>query len=286
MRMILLPHGATCYELAGPREGAVVVLLHGATAPLWTWDAQVAPLVAEGFRVLRYDMFGKGLSDCPRARYDRAFFCEQLLGLLDALDLQAPVHLAGFSFGGAIAAHFSMLHPERVESLALVAPLLDFGESARLVRLARLPLLGGPLLRLLLPRQAGARVARLWQGSARAGQYAALFAQQLARPEFQRAFLAFLRSDALGDYSAAYRALGDAGREGLLVWGNADEDIPRAHIWRILQLNPHLHGREIDGATHGIPFQHAERLGEMLVDHLKGNAGSAYAATELAGLGR
>lgn len=284
MRMILLGEGAVHYELAGPREGELVVLLHGGTVPMWTWDAQVPALVAEGFRVLRYDMYGKGLSDCPRAAYDRDFFRRQLVALLEALGITGPVHIVGFSFGGAIAAHFTACHPERVRSLALVSPLFDFGRTARLVRLARVPLLGSLLVRLLLARQLGPRVARLWAGSARAAQYEALFAQQLARPDFVRAFVAFLRGDALGNYEVEYTLLGDGAREGLLVWGSEDQDIPREHTERIAQRVPGLQPHELQGVGHGIPFQRADVLNHLLVDHLTGHAGSAYAATEMAGL--
>ena len=57
--------GKTHYELVGPETGRTVVLLHGGTIPMWTWDRQVPALVEAGFRVLRYDMCGRGYSDSP-----------------------------------------------------------------------------------------------------------------------------------------------------------------------------------------------------------------------------
>ena len=43
-----------------------MVLIHGISIPMWTWDEVVPPLVQAGFRVLRYDAFGRGESDYPR----------------------------------------------------------------------------------------------------------------------------------------------------------------------------------------------------------------------------
>ena len=47
---------------------------------------------------------GRGESDRPRVRYEPALYRDQLLGLLDSLGLRTPVHILGFSFGGAVAA--------------------------------------------------------------------------------------------------------------------------------------------------------------------------------------
>jgi pimeloyl-ACP methyl ester carboxylesterase len=40
-----------------------VVLVHGATVPMFTWDSIVPGLVAAGYRTVRYDMWGRGHSD-------------------------------------------------------------------------------------------------------------------------------------------------------------------------------------------------------------------------------
>ena len=58
-----LPSGVTHYELKGPDTGQVVVLVHGSTIPMYIWDEQVDDLAKAGFRVLRYDQYGKGFSD-------------------------------------------------------------------------------------------------------------------------------------------------------------------------------------------------------------------------------
>ena len=80
----------THYQLAGPPAVHTVVLVHGFSVPYYIWDPTFDGLVAAGFRVLRYDLFGRGWSDRPDARYDPNFFDEQLVQLLGAPGFANP----------------------------------------------------------------------------------------------------------------------------------------------------------------------------------------------------
>src|SRR5271169_4886577 len=88
---VSLGAGVTHFELAGPPDAPTVVLVHGFSVPYYIWDPTFDALTAAGFRVLRYDLFGRGWSDRPNARYDAEFFDQQLLQLLDALGIRGPV---------------------------------------------------------------------------------------------------------------------------------------------------------------------------------------------------
>ena len=268
MKSVQLSYGNTKYELTGPEAGPLVVLLHGGSIPMWTWDRQVPVLANAGFRVLRYDMYGKGKSACPVVEYDRNLFRGQLLDLLNALGLTEPVHLVGFSFGGATAANFTAHYPEKVRTLALISPLFHFADGNRIVRIARLPILGNLFLHFVLMKRAVDRASRLWAGADNADHYADLFREQTSQPGFERALLSFLRSDALGDYASVYEKLGMAGRKPLLVWGSNDEDIPAAHIARIRSLVPLAAYHELPNISHGAVFQAAAAVNDLLLKHL------------------
>ena len=271
MASVPLTHGNTEYELAGPDAAALVVLLHGASIPLWTWDAQIPELHAAGFRTLRYDMYGRGKSAYPRTAYDRELYQRQLLELLDALKISAPFHLVGFSFGGATAANFCASYPDRVKSLALIAPVLNFAESNALVRVARMPIVGELFMRFVVMRKAAMRAGKLWASGNSSQHYASRFDEQIRRAGYAAAFLSFLRSDALDDYGPVYGRLGAAGRKAMLVWGTDDDDIPAAHIARIRQLVPLAEFQELTGIGHGSVFQAAREVNRLLVSHLSAN---------------
>ncbi len=108
-----LSGGTTHYKFEGPVDGKVVVLVHGGTVPMWTWDKQVQSLRKLGYRVLSYDMYGRGYSDRPEITYDQDTYQKQLLELVDKLGLTKPFDLIGYSLGGGTVVKFTAHNPQR-----------------------------------------------------------------------------------------------------------------------------------------------------------------------------
>lgn len=119
---IKLKDGTTHYQLAGPDTGQVVVLLSGFSLPYYVWDSTFDYLVKHGYRVLRYDYYGRGYSDRPDSIYNNQFYFNQLNQLVDALHLKKPFHLAGINFGGRVATDFTSAYPSLVQKVVLLAP--------------------------------------------------------------------------------------------------------------------------------------------------------------------
>src|SRR5512138_2288913 len=92
---IELSDGFTHYELSNPEFEQTVVLAHGFSVPYFIYDPTFEFLPRAGFRVLRYDLYGRGLSDRPETRYNIDLFVRQLSDLLDALHYIRPVSLVG-----------------------------------------------------------------------------------------------------------------------------------------------------------------------------------------------
>ena len=108
------------YELSGSgRE--TVVLVHEAGGCLESYEDALPGLEKE-FRILRYDQRGFGFSEKARElTYDGVV--ADLAGLLDALKITAPVHVAGCAMGSDFSAGFAARHPGRVARLAIASPL-------------------------------------------------------------------------------------------------------------------------------------------------------------------
>ena len=104
---VKLPEGTIHYCVEGSEQGPVVVLVHGFSAPLFVFEQNAAWLAKAGFRVIRFDHFGRGWSDRPKGNYDPEFYDAELLNLFDALDLREPVG-AGRVFHGR--RHLSRIH--------------------------------------------------------------------------------------------------------------------------------------------------------------------------------
>ena len=107
--------------LAGPHDGRPVVLLHGYPEFWYAWRGPMVVLARAGFRVIVPDQRGYNLSDKPRQT--RAYKLDKLagdvIGLADALGYR-KVLLGGHDFGGLVSWWTVLLHPERVEKLAVI----------------------------------------------------------------------------------------------------------------------------------------------------------------------
>ena len=105
----------------GPGDAPVILLLHGFSFSLETWDAWAEDL-SSSYRVVRYDLLGHGdTGPDPFERYapeQRAAF---VADVMDALSLDRVI-LGGNSLGGLAAWRFAATHPERVNALILVSP--------------------------------------------------------------------------------------------------------------------------------------------------------------------
>lgn len=119
---IKLSQGVTHYQLGGPDTGQVVVLVHGFSVPYYIWDGTFDTLAAHGYRVLRYDQYGRGFSDRPEVTYNHELYFNQLKELLAALRLKTPIDLMGVSFGGRMATDFTVQYPNLVNRLVLIDP--------------------------------------------------------------------------------------------------------------------------------------------------------------------
>ncbi|MEY9928114.1 pimeloyl-ACP methyl ester carboxylesterase [Catenulispora sp. GP43] len=107
--------GAGAGASVGAGASPTVVLTHGGLGDRRMWDHQFQAL-ARHCRVVRYDLRGAGESDDARGEFSR---CDDLLGLMDALDIERAV-LVGNSVGGAYSIEATLSAPERVSALALV----------------------------------------------------------------------------------------------------------------------------------------------------------------------
>jgi pimeloyl-ACP methyl ester carboxylesterase len=124
-KFIKLSKGITHYQLEGPENGEVVILVHGFSVPYYIWDGTYEFLVKNGYRVLRYDMYGRGYSDRPPTTYDQNLYNTQLLDLITALKLTGHVNLAGISFGGEMITHFACQHPDIINKVILIDPAYE-----------------------------------------------------------------------------------------------------------------------------------------------------------------
>jgi 3-oxoadipate enol-lactonase len=105
------------YRFDGCMSGRVVMMNNSLMSDHTMWDCTV-PVLADRYRVLRYDTRGHGRSGTTPGPYSIEMLAEDAMSLLDAFGIQ-QVHLVGLSMGGMICQQIGARHPERVYSLSL-----------------------------------------------------------------------------------------------------------------------------------------------------------------------
>ena len=117
------------YEDQG--SGPAVVLTSGWPFDGRSWEPQVHPLLAAGYRVITYDRRGFGRSSRPATGYDFDTLAADLGTLLRELDL-GDVTVVGFSLGtGEVARYIGRYGTDRLRSAVLIESLApSFVKSA------------------------------------------------------------------------------------------------------------------------------------------------------------
>lgn len=221
---VRLPDGMVHYELTGPDSADVVVLVHGFSVPSYIWDTTFVRLREAGYRVLRYDIYGRGYSDRPSTRYDADLTTRQLERLLDSLHLVRPVHLVGLSMGGRVVANYALAHRARVRSVTMVDPA--YATSGSLPAVLRIPGLGEYLFAVFrVPQMAESQLGDFVHPE-RHPDWPDRYREQMRYRGFRRALLSTLRESAKGDDGRLYARFGSLGIPTLLVWGKQDATVP------------------------------------------------------------
>jgi pimeloyl-ACP methyl ester carboxylesterase len=118
------------YEQVG--SGEPIVHLHGSGLGHQNFAA-LTPLMAPHMSVVDFDMRGYGESQEPGAEYSMRAWSEDIVGLLDALEIE-KTHMHGTSFGGMVAQQFAIDHPDRLRTLVLSATSCKLDYAGWLIR--------------------------------------------------------------------------------------------------------------------------------------------------------
>ncbi len=107
------------FEEANPTGDPPVVLLHGLGSSGASWQMQMEPLAALGFRVVAPDIPGFGWSPWPGGKVTIPRFAALMAQFMRGTGA-VPAHVMGISMGGTIALQLALDFPDLVRSLVLV----------------------------------------------------------------------------------------------------------------------------------------------------------------------
>ncbi len=266
---IALTDGMTHYELSGDLNGVPVVMVHGFSTPYFIFDIPHDFLVKSGFRVLRYDLFGRGYSDRPHVKYDIHLFVRQLKDLLDALDMNR-VNLTGFSMGGPITASFIEQYPGYVAKYILIDPAgAKRIALSTLLEITKLPGLGELVLTLFGNAGMLKGLARDMFTPQLITQFQERFKVQMQYEGFKRAILSTMRNQMLESFIETYERIGKLEKPTLLFWGKQDKTVPFEDSILLRNAIPHAEFHAIENCGHLAHYERPEIVNPILLEFLQ-----------------
>ena len=264
-----LTDGTTHIRRIGPVRGPVIVCVHGLTTSEYVWRDIALDLIDVGFRVVSYDLYGRGYSDRPSGAQDEAFFLRQLNDVLEAKGHTDGVILMGYSMGAAISVAFAAAHPDKVDKLILLAPAGMSDATSGLDRILRdLPVIGDWVT---LVFGSALRRRRHKKTQETDPKRAAFAEKQLAESDY-RGFLPAVLSSARHmlreDQQRHHRTLENSRVPTLAIWGEEDTVIPMSALGEMTKANRAVRHHTVPGADHGLPYTHPEAVLKEVRDFL------------------
>jgi pimeloyl-ACP methyl ester carboxylesterase len=247
-QFVRLNDGYTHYEIGGPPQGRLVVLAAGISVPYYIWDPTFAALVQAGYRVLRYDYYGRGYSDRPDIAYTQDVYVRQLAELLDAVRATEPIDLAGLSFGGSVVTSFADQYPNRVRSLVYVDP--SFRTPYHVPVTERVPFLWNFLTAVFEERWWADAQLDDFLHPERFPDWPDRYKVQLQYRGFRRAQRSTSVSNATIDQDPELKRVGQHPRPVLAFWGKDDNAVPIEFSSTLLQAMPRARLVSVESAGH------------------------------------
>ncbi|HEY1708232.1 MAG TPA: alpha/beta hydrolase [Rhizomicrobium sp.] len=260
-------------DVAGPKDGAPVLLLHGFPETRHMWRHQRDALGAVGFRAVVPDQ--RGYSRGARPGEESAYATDRLVGdalaIMDALG-HAKFHLVGHDWGGQLSWLIAAAHPGRLHSLSILSRPHPAAFARAMKEDAAQSTRSGHHRAF---READA-VARMRAAKLKPLREA-LINQGVPPGDADIYVTQLLEDGAIEGAMNWYRASGIGAAETpkiatptLYVWGTNDATVGRraAELTAEYVTGPYRFV-EIEGAGHFVVDQEPERVTGLLLEHIR-----------------
>ena len=251
-----------CAETFGDPADPAILLIHGATASMLWWDAELCRLLADrGRYVIRYDQRDTGRSTSypvGRPGYSQRDLAADAIGLLDALGVDRA-HVVGQSWSGGIALVLGVDYPSRVATVTFVStttgadglppPTLAHSDDSELS-------LEDRVVRAIAAEELG--------------YFEEPFARDLVRRDMARArdYQASMTNHYLASADGPVGGgFGELSMPVLVVHGELDPVLPLPHGEAIRDAVPGARFVVLPAAGHGVPRRLWSELVDAVIEH-------------------
>ena len=257
--------GLASIAVAVTGAGVPVVFLHAGVADRRMWSAQAEAVTAAGFRAVAYDRRGFG----DTLSVDEGFsHVDDLVAVLDAVAAGERAILVGCSQGGRIALDATLVHPDRVRALVLVAPAISGAPEIEDV---------SPAIKAWIERmeaaEASADVDRINALEAHAWLDGPLAPEGRVSGAARELFLDMnelaLRAEQRGTEippPSAWERVGEIPLPALVMWGDLDFPHVSLRCDYLVKSMPKARAHRLPGAAHLPNLEDPEGFNRTLLD--------------------
>lgn len=262
----VLTAGRTYYELDEPSNKPLLVCIHGWSTASYAWRESRSKFQAKGYRVLTYDLYGRGYSERPPGKQSVELFTQQLSDLLERLQLDhVQLNVVGYSMGGAIAARFVSERLGRVDRLLLIAPAGTYVKLPIIRFVTRsLPRIFDPVFYAMAPDKLSKEFREQAKNHLHNDAVKYVLEKQLGEINYRGYLPALLSSlkDVLAKSMAAeHRKIAGSNVAVMAIFAGEDETIK--HPWakkRFDRWNRNSVSRTFEDAGHGVAYTHVDQI--------------------------
>ncbi|KAG2132200.1 Alpha/Beta hydrolase protein [Suillus cothurnatus] len=267
-----LPLGRVRYWLIGPEDGRRIVLIHGLSIPAIVWKDVAPVLASRGYRVLLYDLYGRGYSDAPQVTYDTTFHTTQLALLMQYVKWD-NAFIVGLSMGGGIATAFSAHFPHLVNGKVALIASAGIMESNDISRTSKF--MSTPLVQTVSSLPPFQHYMRLLANTSKSSELCETNPiQEIVRlqtahlPHYNAAVASSLRDGPIRGLQFAFQSLARSTNQVLLIHGTSDKTVPYKYASKINNLVPQADLVTISDGGHDLTVTHASEVNALLLHFL------------------
>lgn len=264
-KFIYLSDGVTHYLSLGSENDTPLLFIHGGgITGMEVWSSNANFFVQQGYRVVLYDLFGRGYSDRLAGKYTPELLLRQLEELTTALKLRDSLTVISMSLGSMVALDYAKKHPEKVEKIVMIDPAITGDYRAN------------PLLKL--PVVSDFLMTVYWSPRSIENQRKEFIDQKIFEGYSKRLeyFMEFEGYKHL-NYSTWMHTLNQnklpllgqlPANKVMLIYGNRDPYFPIANVDLFLKAYPTLQIREIYDAGHMPHLERPNEINQIILDFL------------------
>lgn len=263
-KFVALKHGRAHYILQGDSSNELVVFIHGGgTTGIEVWKKNI-PYFSQHFRVLAFDLYGRGYSDRPLIANTPKLFSEQLTEILSKLEIKKPINIVALSMGAIVAFDYAEANPSRVKKVILIDPAAtgDYRPNPFL----KIPLFANIILALFWYPHAVENQRKEFVNQNLFAEYAECLRYFMRFKGFKFAmhsgWMNMQTYDRLSKLKTGFPS------NTLLIYGAQDPYFNKNHCERYLAKIPHLEIKRIDSTGHMPHYEKPSTVNEIIYSFL------------------